>query len=84
MYHVYVIKNDSGKYYIGVTSDLFKRLEKHNHQGSRWTKNKGLWHMVYQEEIETKTEALKREHCIKKYKGGRAFNIFISERCERG
>jgi|GEM_PF-2055320 len=38
-YHAYALELESGKYYVGVSSDYKKRLEQHfNGKGSVWTK----------------------------------------------
>jgi len=79
MYYVYVIDNEKGTYYIGVTSNIDERLKKHNHFGSEWTKRKGPWRLVIKEEFEDKKEALRRERQIKSYKGGNAFKKLIQQ-----
>ncbi len=65
------------KYYIGVTSDIIKRLEYHNSGANRSTKNKGPWVLIYQEEYADKSDAWKRERQIKSYKGGNAFKKLL-------
>ena len=61
MYTVYVIENNEGKRYKGVTLDLNRRLYQHNNDLSKWTKNRGPFKLIYKEGFENKTEALKRE-----------------------
>jgi hypothetical protein len=41
MYHVYIIENQQGRHYIGVSACLEERIKKHNCHGTRWTKYKG-------------------------------------------
>ena len=79
MYHVYVLENRNGKYYIGVTSNLEKRLKKHNWHGSEWTKHKGPWHLIYKEIFQDKDDAVFRERKIKSYKSGNAFKQLIQK-----
>ena len=77
MFKVYVIQNsDSGKIYIGQTSDISKRLKYHNgikksKEKSYTSKNigKGFWNVVYSEDFETRREAMKRENELKSSKG---------------
>lgn len=83
VYYVYILRNSEGKHYIGSTEGLKERIKKHNSHGSRWTKYKGPWSLLYQEECETKTEAIKREHEIKSYKGGNAFKRLVVNDAER-
>ena len=56
------------KYYIGYTSSLESRVQKHNLGGTASTRTGKPWNLVYSEEFETKTEALKREKYIKRMK----------------
>ena len=79
IYYVYVIESISGNRYIGVASDLKKRLKKHNAQGSRWTRYKGPWRLIYEESCQSKQDALLRERKIKSYKSGEAFKRLIEK-----
>ncbi len=63
-----MIKNSSGKLYIGVTEDLNKRLYYHNtKQGANFTKYKSKFKLVFYEEYTTLAETRKREIQIKKW-----------------
>ncbi len=69
MYYTYIIKSKTkDRLYIGSCSDLESRLEHHNLGHSRSTKGYIPWEIVYYEEYETKTEAIKREYELKKMK----------------
>ncbi len=69
MFIAYIIQSEkSGKFYIGHTEDLLKRLIRHNNGLVTATKNKGPWKVVYQEFSETKIEANRRELEIKSKK----------------
>ena len=70
MYKVYVLY--SSKYdqiYIGQTDDLEDRLERHNTGKSRYTKRYIPWELIYFEEYETRSEAMKREKELKTHRG---------------
>ena len=70
MYCVYVIYSESvNKYYIGQTSNLTRRIEEHNTRNDRYTSNKGPWKLMYFEEFESRSEAMKREKFFKTGKG---------------
>jgi putative endonuclease len=69
MFTVYVIQNQQGQLYKGITEDIEQRLRYHNQDLGHWTKGKGPWRLVYSEQIENKTEALKREKFLKSGKG---------------
>ena len=66
MFYVYVIKSSEGYNYTGMTEDIAKRLKEHNDKTlSFWTKRGNNWKLIYREEFETKTDALKREKWLK-------------------
>jgi len=68
-YYVYILQSElDGTYYVGSTSDLGMRVARHNQGGSRYTKSKKPWKLIHSEEFENKSEALIREHQIKKRK----------------
>ena len=65
-YKVYVLYSETKRvFYVGQTEDLEKRLKCHNKGGSKWTKNKGPWRLVFFEDYETRGEAMKREKYLK-------------------
>lgn len=73
MFTVYVIRNESGKIYIGQTKDKDKRLRQHNDSTfdiRAYTKlNKGPWKLVFDEQYATRHEAYKREKYLKSHQG---------------
>jgi putative endonuclease len=70
MYYVYVIKSKEGRYYIGSTQDVEKRLKQHNAPANRgWTNRFTGWVEVYREECGTRLEARRRERKLKKMTG---------------
>ncbi len=72
MYFVYLLENQSERIYIGFTENLERRILQHNSiDNKNWTKNKGIWELVYFEKFENKTEALKREKYLKNLKAGK-------------
>ncbi len=79
-YYVYILESlKDGRYYIGSTSDVGKRLNFHNAGKQRSTKNRTPFKLVYTEELPDKPSALQREKQIKSYKGGNAFRRLISK-----
>lgn len=69
MFFVYVLKNENkNRYYIGSTSKLEQRLNQHSLGKNRTTRVLKTDKLVYFEEFETKSEALKRERKLKSYK----------------
>jgi putative endonuclease len=74
MFTVYALYSPTfNKIYIGFTSDLANRFLSHNELATKGHTIKFRpWIIVYTEEFEVKTEAIKRETKLKSAKG-RAF-----------
>ena len=69
MYYTYILKSKiKDRYYIGHCADLEERLKLHNNRRSISTKAYVPWELVYSEEYETKSEAMKREYALKRIK----------------
>jgi putative endonuclease len=78
---VYIIQSDKdGSYYIGHTSDLEERLERHNEGRSAFTRSKVPWKLIYQEFFTSKSEAMKREKEIKRRKSRKFIQQLVSTR----
>jgi len=56
------------RYYVGISSNLDWRLTQHNSGLSPYTRGKGPWDLVYQEEFPSRTQAQLREKEIKGWK----------------
>jgi putative endonuclease len=84
MYWVYILQiKKSGRYYIGQTQDIAKRLDKHSRGETKSLKNRGEFELVYVEKVSSRAEAMRRERQIKSYKGGVAFKRLLFEFDER-
>jgi putative endonuclease len=66
MYYVYVLRNTSGRLYIGFTSDLNRRVSQHQQGEGGWTRRRGPWELLHYEIFEDRVEALKREKNLKR------------------
>ena len=72
MYFVYAIYNSKNdKIYIGQTENLKERIRLHNeHVFSGYTSSfDGEWVLIYQEELQTRKQALIREKQLKGFRG---------------
>ena len=65
------------KFYIGYTSNLRARVNRHNRGGNISTKHRRPLELVYNEVYDTKLEAMRREREIKGYKGGIKFKKLL-------
>lgn len=80
MHLVYILYSQrSGRYYIGHTKNITKRLGSHNAGKVKSTKAYKPWTVVHLETAVTKQSAFKREQEIKAYKGGNAFKKLIKQ-----
>ena len=77
---LYILDNQSGKHYIGITNlDPEKRLIRHNKGDVYSTKFYKPWKLVYAENFSSMQKASEREKQIKNWKGGNAFKKFLSK-----
>lgn len=66
MHYVYIVRCNDNTLYTGYTTDLEKRIEKHNQgKGAKYTRTRAPVTLEFCEEHETKSAALKKEHLIK-------------------
>ena len=83
MYYIYIIYSKKlDKYYIGTTDDIEGRIRRHNQGNKAFTSTGKPWVLVYKEEFDTKTEALKREIQLKKWKNRERIKSLISKSSE--
>lgn len=68
-YFVYMVRCADGTLYTGIATDVQKRMNQHNgliKGGAKYTKARGPVELVYVETSASRSEALMREHQIKK------------------
>ena len=73
-YSVYVLQNPAGRFYIGQTDDLERRLIQHNSgtgEKSKYTIKHGPWEKVWWEEHTDRSSAMLRARQIKSMKSAR-------------
>ena len=69
MFSVYVLRSDaSGRYYVGSTKDVPRRMAQHNSGMMPSTRGQGPWRLVYTEAFEALPEARGREMQLKSWK----------------
>jgi len=63
---VYVLRCKTGELYTGCTTDLERRVREHNSGvGSKFTRSRLPVSVVYREELDGRSQALRRERAIK-------------------
>ena len=66
MFFVYVIRSEvDGRFYVGFTTDVNKRLKEHNNGKTKSTKGYCPWCLFFYEEYGTRIEARNREVYLK-------------------
>jgi putative endonuclease len=75
---IYILKSEyDGRFYVGSTLDLTKRLAEHHRGHSPYTKARGSWILAYCESYETLPEARQRERQTKSWKSHRSVQELI-------
>lgn len=64
---VYILKCGDETLYTGITNDLPRRLAAHETgKGAKYTKGRGPFELIHQEQHDTRSDASKRELIIKR------------------
>lgn len=64
---VYVVECADGTLYTGYTTDVERRVAEHNDgEGAKYTRGRGPVDLVHVEAYDSQSEALQREHVVKK------------------
>ena len=78
-YYVYIVTNNSGTLYIGVTNDLDRRIVEHKSgKGSEFTSKYKLDVLVYFEETPNIDDALVREKQVKGWRRSKKIALIES------
>lgn len=68
MWYLYILRLSDGSLYTGITKDVKRRIEEHEKgNGSKYVRSRLPCELVYIEEMEDRSEALKREAEIKNW-----------------
>ncbi len=78
-YRVYVIRNASGRRYLGLSEDVTHRLGQHNAGESKWTAKFGPWDLEWTSGEMALGDARRLENRMKRQKGGKGLEQLMSE-----
>ena len=83
IYYVYIVECSNGTYYCGYTNNLDSRIHEHNYSktGAKYTRSHRPVKLLYSEELESKSEAMKREIEIKKLNRKEKEILILSNKC---
>jgi putative endonuclease len=77
---LYILQSESsGRFYVGSTDDLERRLAEHHRGHTPSTRGRGPWKLVYSEPFETLIQARRREMEIKNWKSARMIQALLRE-----
>jgi putative endonuclease len=80
MYYVYVLRSKKdGKFYVGYTADLRKRMEHHSKGIVESTRNRRPLELIYYEACVKQQDALHREEYLKTAYGKRYIKNRLKE-----
>ena len=80
MYYVYILYSKSiNKLYKGFTANLKNRIEQHNKQEIKFTKNGTPWILIYYQSFISKTDALREELFLKSGKGKERIKYLLTD-----
>jgi len=78
MASVYILQSEStGRYYVGSTSDLARRVFEHARNHTPSTRNRGPWKLVHREDFSILASARAREAEIKRWKSAQLIRKLI-------
>lgn len=65
-FYTYVLESEKdGKWYVGITNNLKKRIEEHNKGMTKSTKRRRLFRLLYFEACLNRDDAVQREEYLK-------------------
>lgn len=68
-WYVYLVRCADGSLYAGIATDVERRVQEHNGNdaaGAKYTRARRPVTLVYQEAVDSRSAALKREHAIRR------------------
>ena len=70
IWKVYIVECSDGSYYTGITTDTQRRLLEHNYsfKSAKYTRSRRPVQSVYEETVDNRSVASKREYAIKRMK----------------
>ncbi len=74
MFEVYILENPAGRFYVGSTDDVARRVAEHNDAArghKTFTHKNGPWRLVWSEVHPNRASAVARERYIKGMKSAR-------------
>lgn len=78
-YYVYILTNNSGTLYIGVTNDLKRRVWEYKHKIEKgFTERYNIGRLVYYEQTDDARSAIEREKQLKNWRREKKISLINS------
>lgn len=76
MYYCYLVECCDKTLYCGYTNDIDKRVKTHNlGKGAKYTQKRLPVRLVYFEQFDTKSDAMRREYAVKQLSRGEKLKL---------
>jgi putative endonuclease len=80
-YYVYILLCHDGTFYTGYTKNVAERARLHaNGRGAKYTRSHKPQEIAYVEQLDTRSQAMKREKTIKKLSHQQKENLINSQK----
>jgi len=80
-WYVYIVRCNDSTLYTGIAKDFKRRIVEHNSEnsGAKYTRPRRPVELIYSEKFESRSDALKREHQIKRMPLSRKNELFAEK-----
>ncbi len=79
VYRVYVLRNPTGRLYIGITGDVSTRVAQHNAGSSKWTAKYRPWDLIWMSRSMSLGDIRRLENAMKRQKSGDGLHTLMRE-----
>ncbi len=80
VFYVYILQCTDGSFYTGYTKNLAERTKQHeNGKGAKYTKSHKPQKIAYVEDLDSRSQAMKRERTIKKLSRQQKIDLINSQ-----
>ena len=79
-YYIYILRNNSGNFYIGITNNLVRRVWEHQQKFVKgFTEKYNIDKLIYYEEYADPETAILREKQLKNWNRKKKINLIIKQ-----
>ncbi len=79
-YYIYILRNNTGNFYIGITSNLIKRVWEHKNKSFEgFTSKYNINKLIYFEEYQDPETAILREKQLKNWNRKKKIDLIVKQ-----